>query len=92
MNKNEFIKYISEQKGLKQTESKNVVEIFTECLTKALKEGKEIGLIGFGSFTVSKVEARAGRNPRTGEAIQIASYKQPKFKVGQTLKNAVNNN
>ena len=46
--------------------------------------------MGFGNFSVSKVAARAGRNPRTGETIQIAAYNQPRFKVGQKLKNAVN--
>lgn len=53
-------------------------------------QGKEISLIGFGNFSVSKVAARTGRNPRTGEALKIAAYNQPKFKVGQKLKNAVN--
>ena len=50
-----------------------------------------ISLIGFGNFSVSKVAARAGRNPRTGETIQIKAYNQPKFKTGQKLKDAVNN-
>jgi len=56
----------------------------------ALSKDNEISLIGFGSFSVSKVEAREGRNPRTGEVLQIAAYNQPKFKVGQKLKDAVN--
>ena len=56
----------------------------------AMGQGKEISLIGFGSFSVQKVEAREGRNPRTGDALKIAAYNQPKFKVGQKLKDAVN--
>ena len=56
----------------------------------ALREGNEIFFPGFGNFSVSEVVARTGRNPRTGEVIQIASYKQPRFKVGQKLKDAVN--
>lgn len=55
-----------------------------------MEQGKEISLIGFGSFSVSKIEARNGRNPRTGEALKIAAYNQPKFKVGQKLKDACN--
>ena len=53
-------------------------------------QSKEISLIGFGHFTISKVAARTGRNPRTGAALKIAAYNQPKFKVGQKLKDAVN--
>jgi nucleoid DNA-binding protein len=53
-------------------------------------QGKEISLIGFGSFSVQRVEAREGRNPRTGNALKIGAYNQPKFKVGQKLKDAVN--
>ncbi|MDC0865161.1 HU family DNA-binding protein [Rickettsiaceae bacterium] len=51
----------------------------------------EVSLVGFGNFSVSKVESRPGRNPRTGETIQIKAYNQPKFKVGQSLKDSVNN-
>ena len=53
-------------------------------------QGKEISLLGFGNFTVSKVAARDGRNPSTGAALKIAAYNQPKFKVGQKLKSACN--
>ena len=55
-----------------------------------MKEGKEISLIGFGNFSVSKVEAREGRNPRTGESLNIEAYNQPRFKVGAKLKAACN--
>ena len=59
-------------------------------LIDAIGKGNEISLISFGNFSVSKVAARTGRNPRTGEALEIAAYNQPKFKVGQKLKSAVN--
>ena len=64
--------------------------MFTSSLIDALSKGNEISLIGFGSFSVQRVEAREGRNPRTGDALKIAAYNQPKFKVGQKLKDAVN--
>jgi len=54
------------------------------------RQGKEISLIGFGNFSISKVAARSGRNPKTQEPLQIPAYNQPKFKAGQKLKNAVN--
>lgn len=90
MNRTEFIKYIAEKQGIQQKEAKKVVDMFTGNVINALEEGEEVSLVGFGNFTVSTVEARAGRNPRTGEVIQIPSYKQPRFKVGKKLKTAVN--
>ncbi len=90
MNKSEFAAYVAKQNNRTQDEAKKLINMFTESVISALSEGNEIQLVGFGSFTVSKVASRAGRNPRTGETIQIKAYKQPKFKVGQTLKNAVN--
>ena len=65
--------------------------MFVSSVTGALAEGNEVSLIGFGNFSVSKVEARAGRNPRNGEAIEISARNMVKFKTGQKLKDAVNN-
>jgi len=90
MNKQEFVKHIAEQHKCTQVEAEKAIDIFTSSVIDALGDGKEISLIGFCSFSVSKVEARSGRNPRTGEALKIAAYNQPKFKVGQKLKDAVN--
>lgn len=90
MNKNEFTKYISEKHEITQKEAKELVDKFTNSVVEALREGKDINLTGFGSFSVSEIKARDGRNPRTGEIIKIPSYKQPKFKVGKYLKDAVN--
>jgi len=64
--------------------------MFTSSVIDAIGQGKEISLIGFGHFSVSKVEAREGRNPKTGDALQVAACNQPRFKVGQKLKDVVN--
>jgi DNA-binding protein HU-beta len=90
MNKQEFIDHIAKQHSCTKKEAEKAIDIFTSSVIDALGEGKEISLIGFGNFTVSRVEAREGRNPRTGEALKIAAYNQPKFKVGQKLKDACN--
>lgn len=90
MNKQEFITHIAEQHSCTKKEAEKTIDMFTSSVIDAMKEGKEISLIGFGSFSVSKIEARNGRNPRTGESLNIAAYNQPKFKVGQKLKDAVN--
>jgi DNA-binding protein HU-beta len=90
MNKQEFIDHIANQHGCTKKEAEKAIDIFTSSVIDAIGEGKEISLIGFGHFTISKVAARTGRNPRTGAALKIAAYNQPKFKVGQKLKDAVN--
>ena len=90
MNKSEFVKHVANQHSITQDEANKVIDTFTSSVISALSEGKEISLIGFGNFSVSEVAARPGRNPKTGEVIQIAAYKQPRFKVGQKLKDAVN--
>jgi len=90
MNKSEFEKYIAEKHSITQKEASKTIDMFTSNVISALGEGKEIQLVGFGNFSVSEVAARAGRNPKTGEVLQIAAYKQPRFKVGQKLKDAVN--
>jgi len=90
MNKQEFVKHIAEQHKCTQVEAEKAIDIFTSSVIDALGDGKEISLIGFGSFSVSKVEAREGINPKSREKIKIAAYNQPKFKVGQKLKDAVN--
>jgi DNA-binding protein HU-beta len=90
MNKSDFEKHISTKHSITQKEAGNIIDMFTSSVMSALAEGNEIQLVGFGNFSVSEVAARPGRNPRTGEVIQIASYRQPRFKVGQKLKDAVN--
>ncbi len=90
MNKQEFIDHIAGQHSCTKKEAEKAIDIFTSSVIEALGNGKEISLIGFGNFSVSRVEAREGRNPRTGESLNIAAYNQPKFKVGQKLKDACN--
>ncbi len=90
MNKGDFIKFISENNNCTQGMAEKVINMFTSSIIDAISKGNEISLIGFGSFSVQRVEAREGRNPRTGNALKIGAYNQPKFKVGQKLKDAVN--
>jgi len=90
MNKHEFIDHIANQHGCTKKEAEKAIDIFTSSVIDAIGEGKEISLVGFGNFSVSKIEGRSGRNPRTGEALKIAAYNQPKFKVGSKLKSACN--
>lgn len=90
MNKAEFVAYVAKQNNLTQKEAEKNVDIFVSSTISALGEGEEISLIGFGNFSIRKVEARPGRNPQTGATIQIKAYNQPKFKVGQKLKDACN--
>ena len=90
MHKQEFIDHIANQHGCTKKEAEKAIDIFTSSVIDALSQGKEISLVGFGNFTVSKVAARTGRNPKTQEPVQIPAYNQPKFKVGQKLKDACN--
>lgn len=90
MNKSEFVKYVAKKYSLTQDKANKIIDMFCDSVIKAIGKGKEINLIGFGSFSVNKVAPREGRNPKTGEKIQIKAYNQPKLKVGQKLKDAVN--
>ncbi len=90
MNKAEFITHIADQYQCTKVEAEKTIDMFTSSVIDAMGQGKEISLVGFDNFSISKVAAKTGRNPRTGEALKIAAYNQPKFKVGQKLKDAVN--
>lgn len=90
MNKQDFIDYVAKQLECTKVEAEKNIDMFTSSVIGAMGENNEISLIGFGQFSISKVAARAGRNPSTGEAIQIKAYNQPKFKVGKKLKDACN--
>lgn len=92
MNKGELISYIAEKNDCTKVEAEKTIDMFTSAVTSALAEGKEISLLGFGSFSISRVAAKTGRNPQTGKPLEIAAYNQVKFKVGQKLKDACNNN
>ena len=90
MHKEEFSKHIAQQHNITQKAAHDAIDTFTSSVIDAMGQSKEISLVGFGNFSISKVAAKTGRNPRTGEALKIAAYNQPKFKVGQKLKDAVN--
>jgi nucleoid DNA-binding protein len=90
MAKQEFINHITNQYKCTKTEAQKVINMFTSSVIDAIGQGKEISLIGFGTFSINKIAARKGRNPKTGESLNIAAYNQPKFKVGSKLKEACN--
>ncbi len=90
MNKNELISAVADSSGLSRSDSTKAVEGVFEAVTGALKSGDEVRLVGFGTFSVAKRKASTGRNPRTGEPMQIKASTQPKFKAGKGLKDAVN--
>ena len=90
MNKAEFVNHIAGQYQCTKVDAEKAIDMFTSSVIDAMGQGKEISLVGFGNFTVSKIPAKTGRNPRTGEELKIAAYNQPKFKAGQKLKDAVN--
>ena len=90
MNKNDLISAVAEASGLSKTDASNAVEGVFDSITKALAGGDEVRLVGFGTFSVAKRKASTGRNPRTGEPMNIPASTQPKFKAGKGLKDAVN--
>jgi DNA-binding protein HU-beta len=90
MNKNDLVSAVAEASGLTKTDAAKAVEATFEAVTKSLKKGDEVRLVGFGTFAVAKRKASTGRNPRTGEEMKIPASNQPKFKAGKALKDAVN--
>ena len=90
MNKNDLVAAVATNTGLSKSDSANAVDCMLDSITGALKSGTEVRLVGFGTFSVAHRRASEGRNPRTGERIQIPASKQPKFKAGKALKDAVN--
>jgi len=90
MNKSELIKHIASTASLTQAQATAALNALESGVTKALAAGDDVALIGFGTFTVKERAARTGRNPKTGEEIQIAAAKAPTFKAGKGLKEAVN--
>ncbi len=90
MNKNDLIAKMATVAGSTKAETGRVLDAFVEVVTAALKKGEEITLVGFGKFSVTKRAATEGRNPATGAKIKIKASKQPKFKAGKGLKDAVN--
>ena len=90
MNKTELVEFIATQADLSKAKAAEAVDAFVEAVTTSLKKGKDVTLVGFGTFTISKRAARTGRNPQTGATIKIAASKAPKFRPGKSLKDAAN--
>ena len=90
MNKNDLVAAVSDATSLSKSDAASAVESVFNTITSTLTKGEEIRLVGFGTFSVARRAASEGRNPRTGEKIQIKASNQPKFKAGKGLKDAVN--
>lgn len=89
MNKGELVDKIASDAGLSKAQAGEALNSFTTSITKSLKKGKKVTLVGFGTFSVSQRAARTGRNPQTGAAIKIKAKKVVKFKAGKEFASAV---
>lgn len=90
MNKGEFVDAVAAKGDMSKAEASSAVDAVLDAVTEAMSQGDQITLVGFGTFLVRKREARTGRNPRTGEPLEIAASNVPSFKAGKALKDAVN--
>ncbi|RMB08846.1 DNA-binding protein HU-beta [Eilatimonas milleporae] len=90
MNKNDLVAKVSESADLSKADAVKAVDAVFDAITSALSGGDDVRLVGFGTFLVAERAASKGRNPRTGAEIDIPASKQPKFKAGKGLKDAVN--
>ncbi len=90
MNKGELIDAVAASADLSKSDATDAVDAVLKQITRALRKGDQVSLVGFGTFQVKRRAARMGRNPRTGESIQIKASNVPSFKAGKGLKDAVN--
>ena len=90
MNKNDLVAAVANGTGLSKTDATKAVDEVFDQITSALKKGDDVRLVGFGTFLVTNRAASVGRNPRTGEPINIPASKRPKFTAGKGLKDAIN--
>ncbi len=90
MNKNDLVSKVADHSGLSKSDAGKAVDAVFDSITGELAGGGEVRLVGFGTFSTSKRKASTGRNPRTGEPMQIPASTQAKFKAGKGLKDAVN--
>ena len=90
MNKAELVDAVAGASNLSKADAGRAVDAIVDSITSALKRGEQVSVVGFGTFSVKHRAARSGRNPRTGETIQIAASNVPGFKAGKGLKDAVN--
>ena len=90
MNKSELIQAIADEAELNKRDASEFVDAFVSVVTQAMKDGKDVTLVGFGSFHTAQSAERKGRNPKTDEPLTIPAHKTPKFRPGKALKDAVN--
>lgn len=90
MNKNEFIDRVAAIADMTKADAGRAVDAVFDAITETLQKGDDVRLVGFGTFSSQRRPAREGRNPRTGETIQIKASNQPKFSAGKGLKDALN--
>ena len=89
MNKTELIAAVSEKTGVSKKDCEKTISAMLDQVAESLAQGDKVQIVGFGSFEVKERQARTGRNPKTGEAVEIAASKAPVFKAGKALKDAV---
>ncbi len=90
MNKQDLVATVAKQTDISKQKAADAVDAVIDAIKASLKKGDDVRLVGFGTFSVAQRAATTGRNPRTGEPIKIPASKQPKFKAGKDLKEAVN--
>jgi DNA-binding protein HU-beta len=90
VNKSELIEAIAASADIPKAAATRALDAMVESVTDSLKQGESVSLVGFGTFTIKERAARTGRNPQTGQPIEISAAKVPSFKAGKALKDAVN--
>ena len=90
MNKTELVAAMAEQTNLSKKDAEAALKAFIDVVSEELKKGEKVQVVGFGTFEVSERAAREGRNPQTGETMEIKASKTPKFKAGKALKDMMN--
>ena len=90
MNKNDLVVAVASDSGLTKADASRAIDSVFDSITYSLRRNSEVRLVGFGTFSVARRKASQGRNPRTGEPIQIPASKQAKFRAGKALKEAIN--
>jgi len=88
--KTELVSVVAEKSGLTKVDAERAVKAVVDTVTACLQNGQSLSLVGFGTFSVSQRAARTGKNPRTGEKLEIPAAKTPRFKAGKALKDALN--
>ena len=90
MNKSEFVEAVAQNADIPKSTAQKAVDAMVDVIGGTLKQGDQVSLVGFGTFLTRQREARQGRNPRTGESINIKASRVPSFKAGKALKDHVN--